>query len=104
RGPAPLPSSTVFYRPLSRPQLVQSAGKRDRLADVRDAADPRHRALDAQSEAGVHERAVLAQVEIPAVGVLRQLFRADPREQLVVVVLALAAPDALPVALGREHV
>src|SRR5204862_2449440 len=88
----------------SRPRRVQGTRKRDRLADVRDAADPRHRALDAEPEAGVHERAVLAQVEIPAVGVLRQLLRTDPREQLVVVVFALAAPDDFAVPFGREHV
>src|SRR2546426_8617394 len=51
---------------------------RSRLANVRDAADPRHRALDAEAEPRVHERAVLAQVEVPAVGPLGELLFADP--------------------------
>ena len=63
--------------------------KRDRFANVRNAADPRHRALEAEPEARVHEAAVLPQVEVPAVGLGIEPLRVDPRQQLVVVVLAL---------------
>src|SRR2546426_7973087 len=77
---------------------------RSRLANVRDAADPRHRALDAEAEPRVHERAVLAQVEVPAVGPLGELLFADPLQQLVVVVFALATADDLPVSLRGQQV
>src|SRR6266850_2544351 len=88
----------------SRPQLVERPRECDRLADVGNAADPRHGALQAEPEPRVHERAVFAEVQVPAVRVLRQLFGADAGEQLVVVVLTLAAADDLPVPLGGEHV
>ena len=42
--------------------------ERDSLANVRDAADPGYGPLDPQSESGMHERAVFAEIEIPAVG------------------------------------
>src|ERR1051325_6509345 len=59
------------------PQLVEGAGECDRLADVRDTADPRDRALQPESEARVHEGAVLAEVEVPAVRLLGELLLAD---------------------------
>src|SRR5438270_2122627 len=52
----------------------------------------------------MHERAVLPEIQIPRVRLFRQLLGANPREQLVVVVLALAAADDLAVALRREAV
>ena len=64
-------------------------GERDRLADMRDSADPCHRSLDPEPEAGVHERPVLPQVEVPAVRGWIEALAQDPREQPVVVVLAL---------------
>src|SRR6266545_4444040 len=101
------PRFRIPHSPLricSRPQLVKRPRKRDRLPDVRDAADPRDRPLDAQPEARVDERAVLAEVQVPAVRLFGELLLPDAREQPVVVVLALASPDDLPVALGRQHV
>ena len=56
--------------PAAGPQPVHHARERDRLAQVRQPADPRDGALEADAEAGVDEGAVLPQVEIPAVGVL----------------------------------
>ena len=62
-------------------------------------------ALDAEAEAGVRERAVAAQVEVPLERLARQLVLARSRASSVrEVVLALAAADDLAVALGREHV
>src|SRR5258705_2467542 len=52
----------------------------------------------------MHERAVLPQIQIPGVRLFRQLLGADTREQLVVIVLALAAADDLAIALRREAV
>src|SRR5690606_2559780 len=75
------------HRLSSRMQARHQARERDALADVRRAADPRNGALEAESEARVHERAVLAQVEIPAVRVERQVLFLDAVQQLVVVVL-----------------
>ena len=68
-----------------------------------EAADPRDRALEAEAEARVHERAVLAQVEVPAVRVDRQTLLLDARDELVVVVLALRSADDLAVAFRREQ-
>src|SRR2546430_17643022 len=89
--------------PPSRPQLVQRPRKCDRLANVRDATDPRDRALHAQPKARVDERPVLAEIQVPAVRLLGKLLLADAREQPAVVVLALAAPDdlAVPLQIGR---
>ena len=50
------------------------------------------------------KRAVFPQVEVPAVGLQRQPFLLDAADQLVVVVLALAAADDLAVPLRRQHV
>src|SRR5882672_7774426 len=106
-----LPLRAVVFGPMLqhgkttlRPQPIECSRECDRLPDVRDATDPRDGPLDAESESRMHERAVLAQIEIPGVRLLRQLLGADAREQLVVVVLPLAAADDLAVALGREAV
>jgi len=73
-------------------------------SDVRDPTDPRHRAFDAEPEARMHERPVLAKIQVPAVCVERQPLGLDPRGQLIVVVLALTASDDLPVSFRRQHV
>src|SRR5256885_15991383 len=94
----------MTYTVCSRPQLVQRPRKRDRLANVWDAADPRDGALEAEPEARVNERPILPEIQVPAVRVLGQPLLADAREQPVVVVLALAPTDDLAVALRRQHV
>src|SRR3989441_9044994 len=71
---------------------------------MRNAADPRDRALDPQSESGMDERAVLPQIEIPRIRLLRQPLGPNARPQLLVVVLALAAADDFSVALRRKTV
>src|SRR5512147_985246 len=83
----------------SGPQPMHHPRERDRLAQVGEPADPRDRALESQPEARVHEGAVLAQVEVPAVGLLREPLLPDAVDQLVVVVLALAPADDLAVPL-----
>src|SRR5207247_11100484 len=55
----------------SRPQFVERARKRDCFPDVRDATDPRHRALHAEPEPRMDERPVFPEIEIPAVGIFR---------------------------------
>src|SRR5437762_1771830 len=90
--------------PTLRPESVKRAWERDRFPDVRNAANPRDRALDPEPKPRMHKRAVLPQIEIPRVRLLRQPLGANAGEQLVVVVLALAAADDLAVALGREAV
>ena len=47
------------------------------------------RSLKSEPEAGVHERAVLPEIQVPAVGLRIEALPVDSREQLVVVVLAL---------------
>ena len=65
--------------------------KRDRLPDVGDSADPGDRPLEPEPEAGVHEGAVLPEVEVPAVRLGIEPLLLDPGEQPVVVVLPLRA-------------
>src|SRR5512133_2771645 len=72
--------------PALRIDLVQHARIRNALAQVRHAADPRDRALDAHAEPRVRERAVLADVEVPLERFDRQLVLLDALEQQVVVV------------------
>ena len=65
RAKGPGRDRSALHRPLSGPQPIHHPRKRDHLANVRSPADPRDRPLQAQAEAGVHERAVLPQVEVP---------------------------------------
>src|SRR6185312_5472951 len=55
--------------PGSRFQAVHHSRKRDRFSQVRQAANPRQRALEAQSKTRVHEGAVAPEVQVPAVGI-----------------------------------
>ena len=77
--------------------------ERDRLPDVRQPADPRDGALEAEPEARVHERAVSPKVEVPVVRLRVESLLLDAGQQLVVVVLALRAADDLAVPLGRQQ-
>src|SRR5690349_12277983 len=86
----------------SRLQPLHHPRKGNDLADVRQTADPRDRALEAEPEAGVHERSVAAEVQIPVVGVEREpLFLYAPNE-LLVVVLALRPTNNLAIPLRRQ--
>src|SRR5581483_12103784 len=78
---------------------VQRPGERDRLTHVLEAANPRHAALNAHSEPGVRNAAVLAQVEIPLEGSERQVVGVDACFEQTVIVDALRAADDLAVAL-----
>src|SRR5947208_6366034 len=90
--------------PTLRPESVKRARERDRFPDVRNAANPRDRALDPEPKPRVHERSVLPQIEIPRIRFLRQSLGANALQQFVVIVLALAAADDLAVTLGRETI
>src|SRR5262245_35364923 len=83
---------------------IQHSRERDRLAQVVDAAEPRHDALDPHAEAGVRERAEAAQVEVPAERLLGQAVLVDALQQQLAVREALSPADDLAVALGREDV
>jgi len=50
----------------------------------------------------MHERPILAEIQVPPVGVERQAFGLDARDQLVVVVLALTPSDDLPYPSGAS--
>src|SRR5262245_15008001 len=86
---------TSWIQPMDLPREC------DRLPDVRDPADPGDGPLQAQPEAGMDEAAVLPEVQIPLVGGGVESLLPDPRNQLVVVVLALGSADDLPIPLGR---
>ena len=53
----------------------------DGLAEMRDAADPGHAALDSHAEAGVGHGAVASDLEVPAERLLGQSVLADPGER-----------------------
>src|SRR5438105_2311252 len=52
----------------------------------------------------MHERPVLSEIEVPVVSLHWQPFLLDPRQQLVVIVLALRAANDLTVALGSKQI
>src|SRR5882672_11971299 len=88
----------------SRVEPVQGARVGDGLAQVMDARDPGDETFDPHPEAAVRHRAVLADVEVPLKRLDRQAVLLDARQQQVVVVDALAAPDDLSVPLGGQDV
>src|SRR5262249_6565504 len=88
----------------SRMQAVEHAGKRDRLADMLEAANPRHCALQSHAEAGMRHRAELAQVHIPVERLLRQIVLFDPLSEQLQAGDALPTADDLAVTLRSEHV
>src|ERR1041384_5945978 len=81
--PSVLPSFNLWIQP------VDLARKRDRLPDMGNPADPRHRPLHSEPETGMHERSILPEIEIPPVGRRVQALRLDPRQQAVVIVFPL---------------
>src|SRR5450759_4818722 len=84
--------------PLHRPRIWNG------LAKVMDAADPGHEPLEAHPETGVREGAVTANVEIPLVGLFRELVLLQALFEELQIVDALRAADDLAVAFRREHV
>ena len=54
-----------------------------------EPANPRDGALEPESEPRVHERPVLAQLEIPIVRVERQPLVLDSRHETIVIIFAL---------------
>ncbi len=87
-----------------RIDAVQSPGKRNRLANVIQGADPCHHSLDAHAKTGVRHRTVAAQIKIPLEGIEWQLVLLDALLQQIVGADALGAADDLAIALGRQHV
>src|SRR5262245_64423608 len=74
-------------------RVPRRARKRDRVADVGEPGDVRHRPLEAEPEPGVRHRAVAAEVPIPAVAVLVESALGHARIEDVQPLLALAAAD-----------
>src|SRR5215475_9778770 len=83
---------------------VNHAGEGDDLADVLGAADPGHGPLEPKAKARVRHAAETAEVQVPLEGLFRQVVFLQPLNKQIVVMDALAAPDDLPVAFGRDHV
>src|SRR5712692_7738634 len=88
----------------SRVNPIQHPRIRNRLAQMRQARDPGDDALHTHAEAGMRERSVLANVEIPLKRLDGQVLLAQALQQQVVVVNSLRAADDLAVSLGRNHV
>ena len=75
--------------------VSDSAREGQHVADVSDAGEVHDTALEAQAEAGMAGGAVLPEIQIEVVGCLVHAQLADAGEELVVVVLTLAAADDL---------
>src|SRR5450759_4698927 len=84
--------------PLHRPRI------RNGLSQMMDPADPGHEPFEAHPETGVREGAVTANVEIPLVGLFRELVLLQALFEELQIVDALRAADDLAVAFRREHV
>ena len=69
-----------------------------------EPANPLDEPLHAHAEAGVRNRALLAQIEIPVESLFRQMVFLDALPEQVVIGHSLAAADNLAITLGREHV
>src|SRR5687768_11841836 len=89
---------------LLRIQPIHHPRERNAFSDVLPPRNPRNRPFKSQPKSRVHERSVLAQLEIPAIRLNWQSMLADRREQFVVVILALAATDDFTVAFRRKQV
>src|SRR5690606_38074288 len=109
--PAPTGPSYRTHRP-NRPHrtlplrgyAIQHPRVRNGFAEVFEAADPGHHAFDAHPEASVRDAAEATQIEVPLERFAGQVMRLDPRQQQVIVVDALPAPDDLAVPFGCEDV
>src|SRR5262245_45494437 len=88
----------------SRVEPVERARIGDGLAQMMDTRDPRDEALETHAEPGVRHRAVLAQIQVPAERLEREVMLLETAQQQVVIVDTLAAADDLAVALGRQDV
>src|SRR6266699_7022909 len=87
-----------------RVYAINHPGEGNHFTNVLSSANPRHRAFQAQSEAGVRNAAVTAKVQIPVERLFREITFAQPFHEQIVVGNAFAAADDFAVAFGREHV
>ena len=83
---------------------IDHSWERDGFADVLQAAHPGDETLDAHAEAGVRDRAVFAQIQVPLERFARQFVLFQALEQQVQIVDALAAADDFAVTFGRDEV
>ena len=79
------------------------SGERDHVADVLHAGDELDEPLKADAEAGVRDRAILAQVEVPPVVFEGEADRLDLFVEQVVPLLSLGSADDFA-DFGDEHV
>src|SRR3979490_152181 len=87
-----------------RVHAIYHPGERNDFTDVLSSANPRDRAFQAQSEAGVRNAAVTPEVQIPGERLFREVTFAQPFHEQIVVGNAFAAADDLAVDFGRQHV
>src|SRR5690348_1287226 len=87
-----------------RRETVQHTSERDRFANVGQTAHPCDATLHAETEAGVGERAVATQIEIPLEGFFRQLVMRDRGFQRLEALFALTTSDDLAVPFWRENI
>src|SRR6266478_6596165 len=80
-------------------QPLHHPRERNRFTHMMKPADPVDRALDAHPEAGVRDRPVAPQIEVPLERLQRQIVLLDLALERFVIVLALSAADNLAVAL-----
>ena len=83
---------------------VKHPRKRNRFADVLQAAHPGDKALHAHSKPGVRHRPELAQVQIPFEGLAGKLVLFQAFQQQIQVMDALAAADDFAVSFRHDEV
>src|SRR5437660_4309230 len=84
--------------------LIEHAGKWDRLTDVFQSANPRNGPLDPHSKSRVRNTPEGSKVEIPLEGFLRQPMSGEPGLQHLPIMNALASADGFAIAFGSQDV
>jgi hypothetical protein len=85
--------SVIFSLACSELRILGRARERDHVADVGHAGHKQREAFEAQAEARMRGRAVLAGFEVPPQAFLRDVQFLDAGVELVVVLLPLRAAD-----------
>ena len=84
-------------------RIPRRAREGDDVTDVFKAGEIHHHSFQSKTETGVGDGAVPAQVEIPPISFFIQTAVAEPLQEHIVSVFALAAADDLPDPGNQER-
>src|SRR5438067_11951868 len=82
----------------------QRPGKRNGLAHMLQAADPRDGPLNSHAKPGMRNAAIFAQIQIPLEGLFRQMVFPDALQQQIIIANALRSANNFAVSFGGKHV